>query len=741
MRLVLPALALVGLAAAGCGRSVPVVPADAAARAKAMAARGDTVSALALLDTIVRSDRQNASAWHARGMLAWARLRSLREQPGKMMPAKNAMQWAADSSLRLAARFAPDSARFALDLGRYFMYTGIIQLRAQAPAHFRQASEAARRTGDRATLAEAQDELGMIDWRRYENVANRKMVAGSAAAFNAGVLNGRPHSGREFFRDLIHPLDPSVGELDYRHAVAHFDTARAADPRNRRAARHNFMSLAAPEHWVELRRAAEAQLAGVPGDPDALLARGLAAHRLGDERTAAASFEVGLAALPDAERRRLTSLTRLLRPSDSVTFNALDAASRAEAERMFWAQADPLTLTPENEHRLEFLSRVTFAELMWSSEDLGVRGSDSDRGVTHIRYGPPRHIASFAPDMTRSTTVDQPLSRFETVDVGTSSTIWYYEDLDLGFVFSGAPSYGTSRFAGEYASRAADRAETMPWSWGNLRLTRMMDTVGLQLARFRGPGDSVDLAIHAELPVRRMTAGVELVNGPLEVAMTLYDSLYRTMQRDSTREVVTFANAAAARRAWRRRLPARPAAVRVEAWQGDAARGARATSPLKLEPRRGFGMSDVLVADRAQPRGGSAAARWTDLLIVPSTGVLRRRQGFGVVWETYDLATDADGRNRYRIELSLTVIEVARPTALIWRIVGGVADAIGTSAKGDDQVMLAYTRERDASPAAVDYLTVELADAPAGRYLLTVAVTDLVRNTRASSGREVRVVD
>jgi hypothetical protein len=152
-------------------------------------------------------------------------------------------------------------------------------------------------------------------------------------------------------------------------------------------------------------------------------------------------------------------------------------------------------------------------------------------------------------------------------------------------------------------------------------------------------------------------------------------------------------------------------------------------------------MSDVLVADRAQPRGGSAAARWTDLLIVPSTGVLRRRQGFGVVWETYDLATDADGRNRYRIELSLTVIEVARPTALIWRIVGGVADAIGTSAKGDDQVMLAYTRERDASPAAVDYLTVELADAPAGRYLLTVAVTDLVRNTRASSGREVRVVD
>ncbi|HKG93119.1 MAG TPA: hypothetical protein VKA84_14540 [Gemmatimonadaceae bacterium] len=40
----------------------------------------------------------------------------------------------------------------------------------------------------------------------------------------------------------------------------------------------------------------------------------------------------------------------------------------------------------------------------------------------------------------------------------------------------------------------------------------------------------------------------------------------------------------------------------------------------------------------------------------------------------------------------MTVQEVTRPSAFFRQVVGGVADAVGLSAKGDDQVQLSYTR-------------------------------------------------
>ena len=71
-------------------------------------------------------------------------------------------------------------------------------------------------------------------------------------------------------------------------------------------------------------------------------------------------------------------------PSVVVTFDPhpLEVVNPAAAPPL-------LTLTNENEYRLEFLARVVFADFRWTDDDLNLRGADSDRGDIYVRYGPP----------------------------------------------------------------------------------------------------------------------------------------------------------------------------------------------------------------------------------------------------------------------------------------------------------------------------------------------------------------
>jgi hypothetical protein len=65
-------------------------------------------------------------------------------------------------------------------------------------------------------------------------------------------------------------------------------------------------------------------------------------------------------------------------------------------------------------------------------------------------------------------------------------------------------------------------------------------------------------------------------------------------------------------------------------------------------------------------------------------------------------------------------------------VIGGIADAVGLSAVGDEQVSLTYDRQVAAGAMVPHQLALGLGDAPAGRYALTLEVTDL------SSGRATR---
>ncbi|MFN2400530.1 MAG: tetratricopeptide repeat protein, partial [Gemmatimonadaceae bacterium] len=280
----------------GCSLSRPGVVARGplVERADLLVAKGETAAALALLDSAVRLEPSNALAWHRRGMLAWAMARPHRSLVAPMSGKNIDLFRTADTSLRLARRLAPDSGRYALDLGRYYLNGDLITLRIRAPGQFSHALKAGRRVGDSALVAAANDELGMVHWRRYESLADRRLLTGlNFVQAQALVVDAR--SAHSLLTERSVPLKPPAGLGQYATAVGQFKEAVQADPEYPSAWRHLHMTLAASGQWDSLRTSAVKRLDVASHDHLAWLALGLAQHRLGNAVEATQAFDSGLA--------------------------------------------------------------------------------------------------------------------------------------------------------------------------------------------------------------------------------------------------------------------------------------------------------------------------------------------------------------------------------------------------------------------------------------------------------------
>jgi GWxTD domain-containing protein len=699
--------------------------------ADSLAIEGDSAAALALLRAQLGRDRRDAGAWYRQGMILWAQARTDRraglirsqEQIGRLR--------LADSSLRMATSLAPDSARFAVGLGRFYLNSGLASTRFAAQSYLKKALDAGRRVPDPRALADAADEVGMVHWRRYETYARRRtMAVGMSASDMAQYAHRDARDLEQLVEQHTSPITQPSGDLDYHAATDLFAEALAADPNHRGALRHRFMSLADKGLWSELRAAADQRLRQTPWDAQAWLARGLASHRLNDPRAATAAFDSALVLLAPEDVERYTRLSRILRAtpldkqsavvSDSARYLALGEEQRGAVDKLYWMLADPLTLTPENEHRLEFLSRVAFAELRWTSEDFGLPGADTDRGDIHVRYGPPPAQLALGGDNTSANT-----------------ELWLYGN-GLHFVFDAPPTWGTARLSGDYFEVARRARDAEPVRWTNVPVNRTIDSIPVLAARFRA-GDSTDVFLAADVPLTRLVRGVDVVRATVDVDLKIFDAAAGLMRHDSTRVAVRTETPPVQLRAWRSRVGAGTNVYRVEALRPDALEAARAMGTVLTRSATGFGVSDVLLAERVAPRGDAAPARWSDFAIQPSAGRFRRGQTIDLLWETYDLAA-ADGGSRYRVAITLEKVERRGASQLAARVVGGVAEMMGRTVTGNHgTVTLRYDRATPARPAVVDYVTLDLTTAAPGQYRVAVGVTDMI-SKRTTSQRTTLTV-
>jgi GWxTD domain-containing protein len=690
----------------------------------------DSLGMLRELDRAVRENPSDHAAWYRRGMLAWAIARAQRRIGDGEPDSGQSFFEVADSSLQRAVKLRESEARYLIELGRFRWSSTSAFTRRRAAGMYERALSLARKQRDSAAMAEALAALGVIAWRRYESIADRHIYS---AIFSGPDTEGLIDDERAiaYFVENASKIKASKnwsGQREYDAAWKLFARALDADAENRRARAGQYRMLIDRQRWEETRHEAVLRLRDARCEAISWLVRGLAAHRLRAEDEATTAFDSALACLPPAERQRLDALARVLSPKDGREHAQLPASERALTERMYWLMSDPLWLTKANEHRLEYLSRVTAAELQWSVEEFDLPGADTDRGDLFVRYGPPPAVISFPPDP-------------EFAQELRIRLLWWYQD-GVAFIFRMIPGYGVANIHSDYARYVRELRDTIPVSWANLGVERAIDTIPLQSVRFRGTGDSSDVLVIAGIPADSLVRGLDLTRAALEVGLNIFTWWAERVGRDSIREIIDVRSAEpVTMRAWRKRLPPGIYLYRVEALQPDALRGARATSRLEIVASQGFGMSDVLAARMIEPKAGSSGARWSEFRMQPMTGVLRHGEPLALLWETYGLASEGS-TSRYRV--SITIEQRDRPGALARlgaAIVGGVRAAVGRSSRGEGRVTLSYEREVAAGPIALDYLTVDASGLGRGTYTVTVGVEDLLGKRRIARASDLTIIE
>jgi GWxTD domain-containing protein len=634
----------------------------------------------------------------------------------------------------------PDNAALRVDVGRWCRRNRFALLRARADGYFREAVTMATAQGNRRVIADAEAELGRTAFIRYEQLGHRyRMISTDVTQIDPIQAMADWRYLEHFFATYVRP-DSASGESDYSAAEDHARAALAAVSGHVTATALLAIVLGDQGRWEEVAAPARAAIRAFPRDPDGYRILGLALERMGQLAEATVAFEQSLARMDSVRRRPYENLGTLLRRAAAAHYDSLDAAQRAELRQMYWAVAKPLALDTVNGVLLEFYARTTFVDLRWTAPDENVMGWDTDRGLTYLRYGPPDVWAVLAPTAAGSETM---ADDFTPLSGARVTTVWLYRRTHGRFIFQNQRGYVTASLAGEFPSYVREVREAAPVLFDNVPGLLTMDTILAQLAQFRGPAGGTTLAVYSFVPAGRMFSGVELQSVPVELAAFVQDARLRDAARRVTTETVPLGDSAQlALHTWRFDLfPSADYLLRLEARQRATGRSARAIMGINV---RRFGpgplaLSDLVAADRIAPRD-SSPRRWTDYLIDPSVGRIRRGDPVSFLWELYNLSADSTGVGRYRIELAVYSRELAR-RGIAARIVGGVADAVGLSARGDSLATISFERQTEVRGRAAfpDFLQVQLGDAPEGLYGVTLTVTDLISGQTASTRRQFTV--
>ncbi len=733
----------------------------------------DSQAVLRDLDSVVRANPRDAAAWYRRGMVAWV----LALRPDAKPPVRGLdptrIRRVADTSLRIAAELAPKNVAYEMAMGDFLRSAPDPTARLAASRYFDAALAAVHDTPDPVLHARVALEAGRIHWLRYDTDARQlsSLVCPDVpqSIDSARIIRPRPQDDTlliylptEMALNRLHnqiidcgrsAADAGIGEYDRAEAL--FREAYGVTPGDTRAFRHLAMLLAEKNRWRELMSVARDRVNRVPNDGWAWLDLGLAMHRGGASDRATAVFDTATSRLDPAERGRLFAFQRLLKRPDSATYMRSAAETQTTWERTFWAMADPLWSREGNDPHTEFLARVTFAELRWTVDELGVRGADSDRGEIHIRYGPPdrmvamrgcnsadcarRAVCASPGCMSRSFRDMNGVWRFNTDEfqaklpsVSDVVTFWDYDN-GLSVVFWGAPTYGTARFPVMDTPLVERAIELRPAAFDNVAAERIVGMPS-RATRFRATPDSVDLLLIAQAPMAEIRAAAA-PNAEVRGHFWLLGP------GDEIRDSVALRPSGVQQ--WTYRVPTARYMYRVEATADGAMIAGRTSSWITAGrdsvtgfSTSGFGVSDLLLATIVQP-GKPVPVRWRDFNVAPLLGALPRQGRLEIVWENYDMGART-GQSQYSVAVTLQR-ERSAGGRIAAAVLGVAASAIGIDRR-DDRVSFRFERSGPAAPVAfVDRISLAMNDTPAGDYRLTLDVTDKATGRKASSTSQLTI--
>ena len=697
--------------------------------ALAKAAAGDTVTALAMLDSANKKSPRNPDVLYWRGKIL-----SSTTTIGFTDVPRNILAW---RLLSRGAEVDPDNPRYYIEMGRIRLRTPL--LRIEAERLFRKALDVAERGKDPKQLAEVCFELGQVKERRFETSRDRYHLNTPGIFFDPDqALEGpiAPSYVKEFLTQLSHPID-RAGFTDRSEAEEYYRRGLTAFPTSEDNAMGLMRLLYYQQRYQEMRDAAATLLNRPTTAARVPMTAALAEYRLGRLANARLLFEDGIRRMPNAQRDDELGLQRITRVSDAARYNKLTEADRARTDSAHWEGADPLLSTPENEGRLEFLARLAYVDMRFSDIDMRQVGWHTDRGLIVIRYGEPPIVAAFG----ASSDVDPPDNASRTI------TVWYYPRTKLQFVFMGPPAMNYATFAGNFRGYTEQMREDVPFLLDNVSSALTIDTISVQVARLHGrTSSSLRVLVAATVNAHNMYAKSEIDEGALELSLRMGKSGYLKLVAADTQRLKLPASKDLSR-TWVKEVPMSDYRVRVEARDASVASAAgRSQMDVAAPPflNSNFSLSDIVIAARETPANENMRGFEESGLRARGGVTLKKREPFSIYWESYGLKPNADGRVSGSIRLSITLLEIDRTKSSQPRLIlGALADLVGVTRLGDQKLGASYkfseaVGNRDRIPQTQ---SLNLGDAPSGRYRLEVFITDDVTREVARSERILYVRD
>ena len=163
-----------------------------------------------------------------------------------------------------------------------------------------------------------------------------------------------------------------------------------------------------------------------PAHKQAILLLGLLYYKTSQIDSSSLAYETALNLMNAKEKDDLKfqSASFLVQNKLSKKLNVPSDSVFEQTVNNYWKISDPLFLTDYNERLIEHFSRVTYSNLKFSIDDVGLPGWDSDRGETVIRYGEPIKRVRYRPYINAGGRTQLMLK----------TDFWYYKDKVLGFV-------------------------------------------------------------------------------------------------------------------------------------------------------------------------------------------------------------------------------------------------------------------------------------------------------------------
>ncbi len=675
-----------------------------------------------------------AVAAHALGMA----------QPGRNSEKKQAAQQlfqqtlAARSSLTLAEYIRHLERVTALDgklaeafheLGRVYIEQETIASRERAVAALERAIQLApQHTDYRYTLAKLQLRRGAYSTAKSEFRRIMKI----------DPLDARPYYQLALFyeedmlhyRDMISPHENAViyfyefADKDFAEAERLLRSAIGLDPKMREAYHHLaglYFDAQRFDKMAELMEKAVAKLASV----DLYLFLGLARQQQpGQADAAMQAYQQAMQLMPPADRAYFYSLQTVLAPDSLELYeNAADSA-QAQMQQRFWKSRDPLFLTAANERLLEHFGRIAYANLRYSFPEKNLAGWKTDRGQTLIRFGQPQSRTRTRADLGTSATGRLALN--------ASKEFWNYGDFQMvfedrflnrnyDFAWGGVGEVDGKNLFEEKIRVVPERYEfphggrplELPHVIAQFRDLQKLDSTRLEI--YYGIADST-LSTRAAVSLRR--------------GLFFFDEDWNEVRQWRGERRFTATDSIFLLDRWPVRM--KPGAYRISLEVLDPASGRSGVAREKISVENFYGpplsLSSIVLARADSSTPQLALYRENGIHLVP---VLAQEFFAGeplyIYYEIYHLALDANGRSNYRLDYTMSPETADK--SLVSRAIVRFGKIFGLNRQRPTTGSSFETSgDRDTEKL---YQGLEILGQPAGRYHLTIRVTDRVSGQAA----------